>query len=165
MERTRSAIFVFFISLKSKEIFPGGAISSHAWLAIFIYILRFCENITVKNHSNDIFLTTINNLKRFGKKNYKFYLINTIFLQPCIAWEFPSITKEVTSRKRNMCKTDLFYQNKQHHQLFLEIFSQVFEKQHKTRSFESSFWCTFECFKGCTFESYGYSKHISRWFL
>ena len=38
-----------------------------------------------------------------------------------------------------MCKTDLFYQNKHDHQLFLQIFSHVFEKYHKILSFESSF--------------------------
>ena len=55
MERTRSAIFVFFINLKGNEIFPGGAIFSHAWLAIFIYILRFCEDINAKIDSNNNF--------------------------------------------------------------------------------------------------------------
>ena len=32
-----------------------------------------------------------------------------------------------------MCKTDLFYQNKHDYQLFLQIFSYEFEKQHKIR--------------------------------
>ena len=54
MERTRSAIFVFFIVLNGKEIFPG-AISSHGWLAIFIDILRFCEDNIAKNDSNNNF--------------------------------------------------------------------------------------------------------------
>ena len=54
MERTRSALFVFFIDLKSKK-FSQGAISSHAWLAIFIYILRFGEDITAKNDSSNNF--------------------------------------------------------------------------------------------------------------
>ena len=53
-----------------------------------------------------------------------------------------------------MCETDLFYQNKHNHQLFLQIFSHVFEKWYKIRSFESSFGCT----KGCTFMSYGYYR-------
>ena len=46
------------------EFSPEGAISSHAWLAIVIYILRFCEDITEKNDSIIIF----NNLKRFVQK-------------------------------------------------------------------------------------------------
>ena len=53
-----------------------------------------------------------------------------------------------------MCETDLFCQNKHNHQLFLQIFSHVFEKQYKIRSFESSVGCT----KGCTFVSYGYYR-------
>ena len=54
MVRTGSAILIFFIVLKDKQI-SQGAISSHAWLAIFIYILRFCEDITEKNDSNNNF--------------------------------------------------------------------------------------------------------------
>ena len=74
---------------------------------------------------------------------------------------FPN-NKSSSKLEKNMCKTDLFYQNKHDHQFFLQNFSQVFEKCHKIRSFESSFECTFKCTKGCTFESYGYSKHIFR---
>ena len=55
MVRARSAILIFFIVLKDKQIFPGGVIFSHAWLAVFIYILRFCEDITEKNDSNNNF--------------------------------------------------------------------------------------------------------------
>ena len=56
MMRTRSLILilVFFIVLKGKEI-SQGAISSHAWLTIFIYILRFCEDITEKIEPNNDF--------------------------------------------------------------------------------------------------------------
>ena len=56
-----------------------------------------------------------------------------------MAGEFPSITKEIASRKNKICQTDLFSQNKHDHHdlhkhdshkhdLFLQIFSQVFEK-------------------------------------
>ena len=45
--RTGSAILVFFIVLKVKK-FSHRTISSHAWLAIFIYILKFYEDITKK---------------------------------------------------------------------------------------------------------------------
>ena len=47
MVNTWSTILIFFIFLKDKDIFHG-AISSHAWLAIFIYVLRFYEHITEK---------------------------------------------------------------------------------------------------------------------
>ena len=45
--RTGSAVLIFFIVLKDKEI-SQGAISSHAWLDIFFYIFRFYEEITEK---------------------------------------------------------------------------------------------------------------------
>ena len=54
MVRSRSAILIFFLLLKDKKNFQR-VISSHAWLAIFIYILGFCENITEKDHSNNSF--------------------------------------------------------------------------------------------------------------
>ena len=40
---------------------------------------------------------------------------------------------------KNICKVDIFYQKEHGYQLFLQIFSQVFEKYHKIRSFESCF--------------------------
>ena len=52
MVRTGSALF--FIVLKDKK-FSQWAISSHAELAIFIYILGFSEDITEKSDSNDNF--------------------------------------------------------------------------------------------------------------
>ena len=54
MVRTGSAILIFFIVFKNKQILPG-AISNHVWLAIFIYILRFCADITEKKDSNNNF--------------------------------------------------------------------------------------------------------------
>ena len=45
-----------------------------------------------------------------------------------MAGEFSPITKEVVSREKDISKTDLVYQKKHNHQLFLQIFSQVFEK-------------------------------------
>lgn len=56
-----------------------------------------------------------------------------------------------------MCKIDLFHQNKHDHQLFSQILSEFFEKQHKIRSFEWNFGYT----KGFSFESCDYSKGIS----
>ena len=38
-----------------------------------------------------------------------------------MAGEFLPTTKEVASRKKKICKTNLFYQNKHDHQLFLQI--------------------------------------------
>ena len=49
-----TGMLIFFIVLKGKEISPG-AITSHAQLNIFIYILRFYEDTTEKNNSNDSF--------------------------------------------------------------------------------------------------------------
>ena len=40
----------------------------------------------------------------------------------------PNNKRSSKQEKENVCKTDLFYQNKHDHQLFLQIFSQVFEK-------------------------------------
>ena len=144
MVKTGSAILIFFIVLKDKQI-SQGAISSHAWLAIFIYILRFWEDITEKNVSN-------NNFQQIQITGSVSGSINTIFLQPCMAGEFSSITKDVACREKQILLD---------HQHFLQIFRQFFEKQHAIRSFENSFGCT----KGCTFESYDYSKRILRQFL
>ena len=41
---------------------------------------------------------------------------------------FPNNKRSSKQEKQNLCKTDLFYQNKHDHQLFFQIFSQVFEK-------------------------------------
>ena len=49
MVRTGYAILIFFIVLKTKK-FPPWAIASHARLAIFIYILRFYEDITTEKN-------------------------------------------------------------------------------------------------------------------
>ena len=62
--------------------------------------------------------------------------MNTIFSQPCMAGEFSPITKDEAckkekkkkKKKRNICKIDLFHLKKLYQQLFLQIFSQVFEK-------------------------------------
>ena len=40
----------------------------------------------------------------------------------------PNNKRSSKHEKENVCKTDLFDQNKHNHQLFLQIFSQVFEK-------------------------------------
>ena len=40
----------------------------------------------------------------------------------------PNNKRSSNQEKENSCKTDLFYQNKHDHHLFLQIFSQVFEK-------------------------------------
>ena len=50
MKKTRSAIFVFFIVLKDKEIPPGGNLQPA--MAILIFILWFFYDITEKNDSN-----------------------------------------------------------------------------------------------------------------
>ena len=42
--------------------------------------------------------------------------------------EFSSVAKDVVCKKRNIYEIDLFHHNKLDHQLFLQIFSQVFEK-------------------------------------
>ena len=41
-------IFIILHCFKRQTNVPMGAVSSHAWLAIFIYILGFCEDITEK---------------------------------------------------------------------------------------------------------------------
>ena len=56
--------------------------------------------------------------------------MNTIFLQASIAGEFSPITRDVTCKKKSICKTDLFHQNKLDQNLFPQIFSHVFEKYH-----------------------------------
>ena len=50
MERTGSVINIVNIldRFKRQRNFLRGADFSHAWLAILIYILRFCEDITIK---------------------------------------------------------------------------------------------------------------------
>ena len=40
----------------------------------------------------------------------------------------PNNKRSSKQEKQNLCKTDLFYQNKHDHQLFFQIFSQVFGK-------------------------------------
>ena len=49
MVRTGYAILIFFIVLKTKKFSPW-AITNHARLAIFIYILRFYEDITTEKN-------------------------------------------------------------------------------------------------------------------
>ena len=63
----RSAVLYSLLFGKAKK-FSVGAISSHAWLAIFICILRFCEDVTVKNDSNNIF-NKYNKSEVFWEKN------------------------------------------------------------------------------------------------
>ena len=63
-----------------------------------------------------------------AKKKERLGFINAIFRQLCMAGEFSPIKKVYEGRKENICKIDLFHQNKLDHQLFLQIFSQVFEK-------------------------------------
>ena len=53
---------------------------------------------------------------------------HTGVLQPCMAGELSPVAKGVAGRKKNMCKIDLLHQNKLDHHLFVQIFSQVFEK-------------------------------------
>ena len=52
MVRIESEILIFFIALKDKSISPRAVITSHVWLAIFIFILSFYE----KNDSENSFL-------------------------------------------------------------------------------------------------------------
>ena len=134
----------------------------HSWL--FSFVFQSFVKILLQKTALIITFKKYRQSEVFRGKKQKCCLVNIIFLQPCMAGEFSPITKEVASRKK-ICKSDLFYQNKRDHQLFLQIFSHVFEKQHKMRRFESSFGCTFGCTKGCTFNSYGYSKRIFRGFL
>ena len=51
MVRTRSAIIIFFIVLKDKQIFPGENLQS----CMVGYFQRFCEYIMEKNDSNNNF--------------------------------------------------------------------------------------------------------------
>ena len=45
------------------------------------------------------------------------------------SWEvFPKNKRYNIQKKRNICKIDLFHKKKLDQQLFLQIFSQVFEK-------------------------------------
>ena len=99
-----------------------------------------------------------NNLKSFEKEKIQVGLQNTIFLQSCMTEQFFPMMKMQHTEKKNNCQIDLFHQNKHDHQLFLQFFRQAFKKQHKIRIFD----CILSsgCTKGCTFESYDYSKHI-----
>ena len=75
-----------------------------------MYILRFCEDITAKNDSNNKF----NKQKQselFREKKLKCCFINTIFRQPCMAVEFLPLRKEVASRKKEIC-VKLIYSTK-----------------------------------------------------
>ena len=86
-----------------------------------------------------------------GLQKHNFFLV-------MYDWAVFPDDEDVAYRKKNNCQIDLFHQNKHDHQLFLECFRQAFKKQHKIRIFD----CILSsgCTKGCTFESYDYSKHI-----
>ena len=67
-------------------------------MAIFIYILGFCEDITEKKDSNNTFQQN-QMIWSFSEKKIKSGFINTIFLQSCMTGEFSPITKDVVCRK------------------------------------------------------------------
>ena len=54
MVRTGSAILMFFIVLKDKQIFPGGNLQPYMAGCFHLY-LRFCEYLTEKIDSNNNF--------------------------------------------------------------------------------------------------------------
>ena len=93
-----------------------------------MYILKFCEDITAKKTLIIIF----NKKKQSGEfrgKKQKVLLHKHSFLPAMHGWGIsPNNKRSSKPEKENVCKTDLFYQNKHDHQLFLQIFSQVFEK-------------------------------------
>ena len=112
MVRSGYASLVFFIVLKGKDIFPGGNLQS-CICDIFIYILRFCEDISEKTII--IIVNKYEYSEEFWGKKLSWCFINTVFLQPCMAGEFSPITKDAACRKKCICTIDLFYQNKRNH--------------------------------------------------
>ena len=65
----------------------------------------------------------------FREKEIKVLLHKHNFSLAMHGWRIFSNNKRSSKQEKgNMCKTDLFYQNKHDHQLFFQIFSQVFEK-------------------------------------
>ena len=99
-----------------------------------------------------------NNLKSFEMEKIKVGLHKHNFSLVMYDWAVFPDDEDVAYRKKNNCQIDLFHQNKHDHQLFLRFFRQAFKKQHKVRIFD----CILSsgCTRGCTFESYNYSKHI-----
>ena len=87
------------------------------------------------------------------------------FLQPCMAGEFSPITRDIVCIKKETF-VKLIYSIKTN--LIANFFSKYLVKFLRNsikylvqmRSFESSFGCTFGYTKGCTFDSYDYSKRI-----
>ena len=65
----------------------------------------------------------------FWEKKLKVLLHKHHFLPAMHGWGISPNNKRTSKQeKENACKTDLLYQNKHDHQLFLQIFSLVFQK-------------------------------------
>ena len=65
----------------------------------------------------------------FREKKIKALVHKHNFSPAMHGWGISSNNKRISKQeKQNLCKTDLFYQNKHDHQLFFQIFSQVFGK-------------------------------------
>ena len=109
----------------------------------FHLYLKVLGKYYTKKISNNVFSTNINNLKCFGGKKIKVGLHKHNFSPAMHGLGVFSNNKRCSMQKeRNICKADIFHQNKHDHQLFLQIFSPVFERSQKIHSLESSFGCT-----------------------
>ena len=132
--------FKFLIVLKDKHVFPG--VNFQPSIAGYFHL--YFKDLGIYYWKKETLTIIFNKYKQSevfqGKKLKSQGFINTTFLQPWMAGEFSNpLTKDKECRKRNICKIDLLHQKKLDHQLFLQIFSQVFEKQRKVGSFQSSF--------------------------
>ena len=96
-------------------------------MAIFIYILKFCEDISEKKDFNNNF-SQIQIICSFSMKIIKVGLHKPNFSPAMHGWGVFPNNKKCSMQKKNICKIDVFHQNKHDHQICLQIFSQVFEK-------------------------------------